>query len=148
MAALTRPKKPSRKRGGKRDQESAPLTLTPTADSRVAKAAAGGALFARVTSFVLIKGRVNDAIRLYDQSVLPAARSQKGFRGTLFLVDRSSGKTQVLTFWECEADAAANEANLYYQEQLAKFLPLYVTPPFREGYELCLEARPGTSSKT
>ena len=47
-----------------------------------------------------------------------------------------------------EADAAANEANLYYQEQLAKFLPLYVTPPFREGYELGLEVRLGTRYKT
>jgi heme-degrading monooxygenase HmoA len=145
MAAQKRPKKRPGKKAGKRVQESAPLMMTPTADSRVAKAAAGGGLFARVTSFVLVKGRVNDAIRLYEQSVLPAAQSQKGFRGTLFLVDRASGKTQVITFWESEADAAANEANLYYQEQLAKFLPLYVTPPFREGYELGLEVRPGTS---
>ena len=147
MAAQKRPKKRQGKKAGKRVRESEPLTLTPTPDSRVAKATAGGALFARVTSFILIRERVNDAIRLYDQSVLPAARSQKGFRGTLFLVDRASGKTQVITFWESEADAAANEANLYYQEQLAKFLPLYITPPVREGYELALETRPGTREK-
>jgi hypothetical protein len=35
----------------------------------------------------------------------------------------------------------ANEENRYYQEQLVKFMPLFLSDPVREGYELVLEAR-------
>jgi len=142
MVSKARPKKRPKKTPRKRVHDLAPLVMTPTADARAAKAAAGGALFARVTSFLLAPERVDDAIQLYETSVVPAAQSQKGFRGALFLVDRASGKAQVITFWESENDAAANEANRYYQEQLAKFLPFYTALPIREGYEVALEARP------
>jgi hypothetical protein len=45
-----------------------------------------------------------------------------------------------ITFWKSEKDALANEHNRYYQEQLAKFLDFYQTPPFREGYEVTVKA--------
>jgi hypothetical protein len=141
MAGKARQKKRPRNKVGKQVHELDPLVMTPTADSRVAKAAAGGALFARVTSFLLTPDRVNDAIRLYETSVVPAARSQKGFCGTLLLVDRASGKGQSIGFWESEDDALANEASRYYHDQLAKFLTFFAVPPIREGYELVLEAR-------
>lgn len=123
-------------------REFAPLVLNPTADSRRATSAGGRRRFARVTSFLLTKDRVDEAVRLYKTSVVPAARSQKGFCGAFLLVDRASGKGQSITLWTSEIDAVANEASRYYQEQLAKFLVFYAAPPIREGFELSLEARP------
>ena len=137
MAAKARPGKKDKKQA----HESAPLVMKPTADSRVAGTAGEGALFARVTSFLLVTERVDDAIRLYKTSVVPAARAQKGFRGALVLVDRSSGKGQSITLWESENDAVTNEASRYYLEQLTKFLTYYTAPPIREGYELVVQAR-------
>ncbi|MDH4195830.1 MAG: hypothetical protein OEW05_00325 [Candidatus Aminicenantes bacterium] len=124
-------------------QEFAPLVMQPTADSRRTRSAREKTLFARVTSFLLAKDRVDEAVRLYRTSVVPAARSQKGFRGAFLLVDRASGKGQSITLWTSENDAAANEAGRYYQEQLAKFLTFYTAPPIREGFELALEVRQG-----
>ena len=124
-------------------RESAPLVMHPTADPRRARSARSKSLFARVTSFLLAKDRVDEAVRLYRTSVVPAARSQRGFRGAFLLVDRASGRGQSITLWTSENDAVANEANHYYQEQLAKFLAFYTAPPIREGFELALEARAG-----
>jgi len=86
-------------------------------------------------------GWVEEGIRIFEESVVPAARAQKGFRGITLLADRKAGRCVALTYWDDEASAAANEANLYYQEQLVKFLPLYTTPPVREGFRVELEFR-------
>jgi len=139
MAAKARPKKKAKRSPGK----SAPLILEPTPDTRFARTATKGALFARVTSFLLVQDRVDEAVRLYETSVIPAARSQKGFRGAFLLIDRASGRGQSVTVWRSEDDAAVNEASRYYQEQLAKFLTFYAAPPIREGYELAVEVRTG-----
>jgi heme-degrading monooxygenase HmoA len=87
------------------------------------------------------KGKAEEAVRIYETSVLPAAKAQKGYRGCYYLADRQADKCIAVTFWESEKDAAANEENRYYQEQLIKFIGLYADPPIREGYEVAVESR-------
>jgi len=101
----------------------------------------GGAMYARVTTLSFKIEKAEEGIRLFEESVVPAARAQKGFRGITLLADREAGRCVALTYWDDEAAAAANEVNLYYQEQLIKFLPLYTTPPVREGFQVELEFR-------
>lgn len=96
-------------------------------------------MFARTTTIFIKPERIDEAIAIYETSVIPAAREQKGFRTATYLADRRSGKGISLTFWETEADAVANEENLYYQEQLVKFMNLYSAPPVREGFEVAIE---------
>ena len=98
-------------------------------------------MFARLTKFQIKIKKINEASKLYKESVLPAARSQKGYRGSYLLVDSKTGNTAALTLWDSEEDAIANEKNLYYQEQLVKFLGLLTKPSFiREGYEVKVQA--------
>jgi heme-degrading monooxygenase HmoA len=80
--------------------------------------------------------KIDEAIAIYKKSVIPAAQKQKGYRGAYLLVDRQKGKGVSLTLWRSEKDALANEGNRYYQEQLIKFIPLYTSPPTREGFEV------------
>jgi heme-degrading monooxygenase HmoA len=94
-----------------------------------------------MTYLAFKKGKTEEAIRIFDDSVMPAARAQEGFRKAYFLADRAADKCVAVTLWDSEADAAANEANLYYQEQLVKFIALYAAPPIREGYEVVLDSR-------
>ncbi len=98
-------------------------------------------MYARVTVFRLKKGRTDEAAGLFNGSIVPAARSQEGFRGAYFLADRESDRCVALTFWESAALAAANEENRYYQEQLVKLISLFEEPPIREGYEVAVESR-------
>jgi heme-degrading monooxygenase HmoA len=98
-------------------------------------------MYARLTTLSFHIERYDEGIRLFDTSVVPAARAQKGFRAAYLLADRKAGRSIVLTLWDDEASAVANEANRYYQEQLVKALPLFTSPPVREGFEVVVEAR-------
>jgi heme-degrading monooxygenase HmoA len=93
-------------------------------------------MFARITVMHVYLDRIDEAIELYRKSVIPEAKKQKGFRAACLLLDRSTGKGNAITFWKSEQDAIANEKNLYYQEQLVKFLVFFSAPPIREGYEV------------
>jgi heme-degrading monooxygenase HmoA len=97
-------------------------------------------MYARVTSMDIKVDRIDEGIKIYEKSVIPAARLQKGFLAAYLLVDRKTGKTISLTFWKSEQHAMANERNRYYQEQLVKFLDLFQSNPTREGYEVSVKA--------
>ncbi|MCK4557078.1 MAG: hypothetical protein KAU47_06130 [Candidatus Aminicenantes bacterium] len=95
-------------------------------------------MFARLTIFRISPDRVDEGTKLYKESVLPAAREQKGYRGANVMVDRKTGNAVTITLWESEKDAVENEKNRYYLEQVAKFRTFYKKPPIREGYEIVI----------
>lgn len=97
-------------------------------------------MFARLTKAQVMVGRIDEFINRYKESVVPAAKSQKGFQGIYLLIDRNTGQGLAMTFWDSEEDALANEKSRYYQEQVAKFINFYIQPPIREGYEVVVQA--------
>ena len=105
------------------------------------RAVKGATMFVRMTTMMFRAETYDEGVRIFEESVVPAARAQKGFRGAYLLGDRAVGRAVALTFWDDEAAALANEENRYYQEQLVKFLPNFTSPPVREGYEIVVEAR-------
>jgi heme-degrading monooxygenase HmoA len=98
-------------------------------------------VYVRMTTLTFRIDRAEEGIRIFEQSVLPAAKAQKGFRAAYLLADRPAGRCVALTFWDDEESALANEDNRYYQEQLIKFMPLFTSAPVREGYEVVVESR-------
>jgi len=100
-----------------------------------------GAMYVRMTTMMFRLDSYGEGVRIFEQSVVPAARAQKGFRGAYLFGDRAQGRAVALTFWDDEASALANEENRYYQEQLVKFLPNFTAAPVREGYEIVVDAR-------
>jgi quinol monooxygenase YgiN len=94
----------------------------------------------RVTKVQLQPDKLDEAIRIYQESVVPAAKQQPGFRSTQLLTDRASGTGMAVTAWDTEANMQASEASGYYQEQIAKFAPLLTAPPVREMYEVSVSA--------
>ncbi|MBN2409023.1 MAG: antibiotic biosynthesis monooxygenase [Candidatus Aminicenantes bacterium] len=97
-------------------------------------------MYARVTVINVKPDKVDEAIALYANSVVPAAKSQQGFIGLYLLSDKPTGKGMAITMWESEMDALANERSRYYQEQLVKFIEFFQSPPIREGYEISVRA--------
>ncbi len=83
--------------------------------------------------------RIEEAIRIYRESVLPAAREQKGFKGIFFLVDRGTGKAMSMVLWETEADMEVGEASGYLREQIAKLAPTFAAPPVTEHFEVLVQ---------
>jgi heme-degrading monooxygenase HmoA len=97
-------------------------------------------MFARMTKFRIKIDKIETAIRLYNESVVPSAKAQKGFCRLSLLVNRETGEGTSITFWDSEEDAKANEENRYYQNQLIKFLNFLEKPTFiREGYEVATD---------
>jgi heme-degrading monooxygenase HmoA len=97
-------------------------------------------MYARLTIMQVDTERIDEGIELYRDSVIPAAKSQKGFCEISLLVDRQKGKAISIALWESEEDAIANEESRYYQEQLVKGAQFFTKPPIREGYDVAIKA--------
>jgi heme-degrading monooxygenase HmoA len=97
----------------------------------------------RAVSVQIQSGKTQEAIDLYTNSVVPAAKAQKGFGGAYLMTDAASGKALSITVWESQANMEAGEAGGYYQEQIAKFGSLFTAPPVIDHYEVSVDAGPG-----
>jgi heme-degrading monooxygenase HmoA len=96
-------------------------------------------MFARLTTIHVKIERADEVAELFEESVVPAFKSQKGYRGDSFLADRETGKCICISMWDSEKDALRNEQSHSYQEQLIKFMDLFTEPPIREGYEVIVK---------
>jgi len=95
---------------------------------------------ARVTLVQVLPDKMDEAIAIYRDSVVPAAQQQKGCKGLLMLSDRNTGKGISITMWETEADMTVGESSGYFQQQLDKFKDVFGAPPVREQYEVTVQA--------
>lgn len=97
-------------------------------------------MYARATTSQILPDKVDKAIAIYRDSVTPAAKQQKGFKGIWMLTNRKTGKGISITLWETEADMTAGESSGFYQQQVAKFKDVFGAPPVREQYEVTVQA--------
>ena len=97
-------------------------------------------MYARMTTGETKLDWMDKFVKIYEESIVPAAKQQKGYCGAYFLANRKTGKLVSITLWDCEEDALANEKSHYYQEQLVKVMNLFTKPPIREGYEVVVQA--------
>lgn len=65
-------------------------------------------MFARVTITEGSPAGIDAAISFMRETVLPQARSMRGFKGAYLLVDRKTGKEIGIALWETEADLNAS----------------------------------------
>jgi heme-degrading monooxygenase HmoA len=75
-----------------------------------------------------------EAIKIYHESVEPAAKEQKGFIRSDLLTDPDTNKFISITIWETEDDMIAGESSGYLEKQLNKIGPLFVGPPSIQHY--------------
>ncbi len=97
-------------------------------------------MFARVTTLYLRKDLIEKAIKVAEESIVPAAKKQEGFRSLDVLLDRESGKVYFITYWESEEHIEANQKSPYYQEQLMKLMVTFTADPMRESFEVVIQA--------
>ncbi len=97
-------------------------------------------MYARVVTVQIQPDKSDEAIRIYRDSVVPAAKQQRGFKGLYDLVDPKTGKGLSIALWDTEADMVAGEASGYLREQLAKFAAMFTAPPTTERYQVAVQA--------
>jgi hypothetical protein len=92
-------------------------------------------MVARVTHARVNPENIDEAVRLFDGSVVPAAKQEEGFMGAMLLV-RSDGHTLAIDLCDTLENMQQNERNGFYQTQIVKFADKIVEHPSREIYEV------------
>lgn len=93
-------------------------------------------MFVRATTSYVREGMIDKFIDIYANSIVPAAKQQKGYRGAQLLVDRESRKVISLTFWDSEEDEKNSGKSRYYNDQLLKVFVLLSADPIKEGFKI------------
>ena len=95
-------------------------------------------MFTRVSTGQVKSDKLDEFVKIYEESIIPAAKAQAGFCGDWLLTNRETCKGIAISFWDTQEDAIANEESGYYQEQLDKIKHLMTALPIREGYEVSI----------
>lgn len=66
-------------------------------------------MHARVTTLTMEPARLNDAIRQLEADEIPRWKQIDGFKGFTLLVNRGSGHSTAVSFWESEAAMRESE---------------------------------------
>ena len=92
-------------------------------------------MVARVTQVRVNPEDVAESVRLFDESVLPAAEQEEGFMGALLLV-REDGRALAIDLCDTLEHMQANEHSGFYQQQITKFAGKIVDHPTRQFYDV------------
>ena len=100
-------------------------------------------MFARVTLAEIdpVRMPVNQALRLFEESVLPELRRQDGYAG-VYVLTTPEGKALLLSLWDTPESAQRSVDSGYYEAQLARFATVFRSPPGREQYEVAMVDQP------
>lgn len=79
---------------------------------------------------------VKEAVRIYQERVVPAAREEEGFRGALMLTDPDTGEGLSISLWNTEDEMYASEASGFYHRKLDELEALFISTPVRKHYEV------------
>lgn len=96
-------------------------------------------MIARVVRFQVAQDKLDKNIQTFRESVVPAAKLQKGYRSGYLLVDRKTGNCISIAFWDREEDAIADEKSGQYQKRVDLGKKYYAATPVRELYELAFQ---------
>ena len=96
-------------------------------------------MFARVATFQWKTDMLDEASKLYQDSVIPAVKAQKGFRSIYLLVDRNTGNVVTVAFWDSKEDMMATEESGLIKEWIGKLNEYYIKPPTVERYEVAAQ---------
>jgi len=96
-------------------------------------------MHARVVTTQIKPESLEEAIRIWQEKVIPTLKGAKGFKSGYMTGNRQSGKGVVVTFWETEADATGWNISGKYQEVIAHFARLFTAPPTQEQLEVFVQ---------
>ena len=65
-------------------------------------------MYARITTVEGDANKIEDAVTLINEKIIPTLKEQKGFTAINFLADRSTGKLVAVGFWEDEPSLDAS----------------------------------------
>ena len=95
-------------------------------------------MYARLVTTYVKKGKMDEALKLFEDSVIPEGKAQEGYLGIYLLTNKQTGKIVSITLWDTKEDARANEESGYFQRQVEKFNDVVTETPVKEGYDVSI----------
>jgi len=96
-------------------------------------------MHAGVVSVQFKPDKVEEAARIYQDSVVPELRQMRGFEGGYVLTNAETGKGYIIGLWESLEDAEGFERSGAFREQAAKFQDVLDGAPSREVCEVKIQ---------
>ena len=93
-------------------------------------------MHARVITLRAREGCFDQVMRVFRESIVPAAHRQPGFLGIVLLGDRKTGRVVSNSYWNTESDMLTSEKAEYLQEQISRLISVLSGPPLIEHYEV------------
>lgn len=97
-------------------------------------------MYARAVNVQLKSGKVDEAVNIVKDAIVPVLKQQKGFKGQLFLTQSDTGRAISINMWETEADLTVFETSALYREIMGKLAAVLAGPPAGERYVLSVQA--------
>ena len=94
-------------------------------------------MYARVITFQYQPGKIDEALQIFRESVLPEMRQQAGFQGATMLADRGNNKVVGITLWQTEADLQKSLPS--GQERFPGVSSHFAVAPIVETYEVAVQ---------
>lgn len=98
-------------------------------------------MYARTIKAALVPGRADDAIRTYEEKVLPLLQQQRGYVRSTMLIDRQKNEAMTITIWDSKEEATATGEGTAYLNQAVGFLAGMVVPKSYHQWEIGISDR-------
>lgn len=96
-------------------------------------------MFARVTTLQLDPGRLDLTAAELEEESIPAFKQIAGFRGFTLLIDRASGTTVGISYWNSKEEMAASEEAVKDARQSAADTGGSASEPQIERFEVAVD---------
>ena len=84
--------------------------------------------------------KVEEGIRLTENTIIPSYQQQQGFRGYFLLTERGGESAMAITMWETEEDMDASAS--VARAMIPKLRDILRAPPETRTYEVMFKVEP------
>ena len=93
-------------------------------------------MHARMISGLINPDKREETIGIFRDDIIPRAKAQDGFKGSLLLADFKTNRFHSITLWETEEDMYAGESGMYLIEQIESIISHFAAQPTIERFEV------------
>jgi len=93
-------------------------------------------MHARMISGLINPDKREETIGIFRDDIIPRAKAQDGFKGSLLLADFKTNRFHSITLWETEEDMSEGESSMYLNEQIGSVVSRFAGQPTIERFEV------------
>lgn len=94
-------------------------------------------MYASVTQIQLLPDKIDEAVRIFENDVVPSVKPFPGLQHFYLLTDAETGKGYTIGVFETEEAASAFFSSGVFQQQISKIREVFAgPPPMRESFEV------------